>query len=514
MPKKVTYGKGQFRLNSNTKIIAPIANEEIKELSKLFVDLISASTGFSIALKEGNVNRMKRNTIIIKTDETLLLNEEGYYLSVAKKGIVISAKTPTGLFYGLQTLRQLLPPEIEKCTSPNISEWTIPCLEIEDEPRFQYRGLLLDVARHFYPKEVIKKFIEVFGYYKLNYFQLHLTDDQGWRIEIKKYPRLTKIASYRKETLIGHNSDPIKTYDGKRYGGFYTQDDIREIVNYAKKYYVTILPEIEMPGHSVAALTAYPELGCTGGPYNVRTFWGVSRDVLCAGKEYTFQFLDDVLSEVADLFPCEYIHIGGDECPKGRWEECEKCQARIIKEGLNDEHELQSYFIHRIENILNAKGKNLIGWDEILEGGLAPKATVMSWRGVKGGIEAAKMGHQVIMSPTSHCYLDYYQSEDIEDEPLAIGGYLPLSKVYAFEPQNGLTPEESKFILGGQGNTWTEYMKTPEHVEFMVFPRACALSEVFWTPAELRDYVGFLERMKNHQLRLENMNVKYRKIEN
>jgi len=360
------------------------------------------------------------------------------------------------------------------------------------------------------PKEYVKKYIDYIAMHKMNTFHWHLTEDQGWRIEIKKYPKLTEIGAWRKETLIGHYRDKPHKYDGKVHGGFYTQEDVKEIVEYAKSRYVTVVPEIEMPGHSVASLASYPELSCTGGPFEVRTIWGSSEDVYCAGNEETFHFLEDVLSEVIALFPSEYIHIGGDECSKGRWEKCPKCQARIKAEKLKDENELQSYFIKRIEKFLNANNRKLIGWDEILEGGLAPDATVMSWRGMVGGIEASRQGHDVVMSPTSHCYFDYYQGNP-DLEPLAIGGYLPLKKVYSFEPTpDDLTTEEAKHILGAQANLWTEYIQTQEHAEYMVFPRISAIAEVVWTPKELRNWDNFIMRMEKQFRRYDILMVNYR----
>jgi hexosaminidase len=347
--------------------------------------------------------------------------------------------------------------------------------------------------------------------YKFNYFHWHLTEDQGWRIEIKKYPKLAEVAAYRNETIVGHHSDRPHQFDGQRYGGYYTQEDIKEIVDHAGKHYVTIVPEIEMPGHSQAALAAYPELGCAGGPYEVATRWGIFKEVYCAGNEKTFEFLEGVLTEVIELFPGKYIHIGGDECPKDRWNECDRCQARIKEEGLEDENELQSYFTKRIETFLLAHDRRLIGWDEILEGGLAPEATVMSWRGTKGGIEAAKLNHDVIMTPTHFCYFDYYQSKEKSGEPLAIGGFLPLDTVYSFEPvPDELTVEEAKHILGAQGNVWTEYIKTPEHVEYMAYPRACALAEAVWTPKGNKNFNDFLKRMEEHYQRLNALNVNAR----
>lgn len=360
-----------------------------------------------------------------------------------------------------------------------------------------------------FPVSFVKKYIDLLAYHKFNRFHWHLTEDQGWRIEIKKYPKLQEVAAYRKETLVGNYGSG--KYDGQRYGGFYTQEEVKDIVKYAADRYVTIIPEIEMPGHAVAALTAYPQLGCTGGPYEVRTTWGVADDVFCAGKEETFAFLQDVLDEVVPLFPGKYVHIGGDECPKTRWKKCPHCQKRIKTEKLKDEHALQSYFIQRIEKYLNGKGKQIIGWDEILEGGLAPNATVMSWRGEEGGIAAAQQGHDVIMTPGNWCYFDHYQDTS-KTEPLAIGGFTPVSQVYSYEPlPEQLSAEESKHVLGAQANLWTEYIATPEYAEFMAYPRACALAEVVWSPKENKSYDDFVKRMATHVTRLDQLKVNYAK---
>jgi hexosaminidase len=380
---------------------------------------------------------------------------------------------------------------------------------VEDTPRFDYRGMHLDVGRHFFPVDFIKKYIDLLAAHKFNTFHWHLTEDQGWRIEIKKYPQLQNLAACRKETLIGHYSDQPQRFDGKPYCGYYTQEEVKEVVEYARQRFVTVLPEIELPGHALAALAAYPELGCTGGPYEVGTKWGVYDDVFCAGNEKTFDFLDGVLEEVCALFPGPYVHIGGDECPKTRWEACPKCRKRMATENLKDAHELQSYVIRRAETMLAKRGKKLIGWDEILEGGLAPAATVMSWRGTEGGIAAAKAGHDAIMTPGSHVYFDYYQS-DPATEPVAIGGYLTLEKVYSYEPvPEELTPGEARHILGVQGNVWTEYIPTPGQVEYMAYPRACALAEVAWSAKEQKNWPDFARRLRTHFDRLDAMKVNY-----
>lgn len=423
---------------------------------------------------------------------------EGYRLTVNQNGIVIRAGTGAGLFYGVQSFIQLAGADARK----------IPFVEIEDQPRFAYRGLHLDVGRHMFPVDFIKKYIDLMARFKYNRFHWHLTEDQGWRIEIKKYPKLQQVAAHRNETVVGH-AGKSKTYDGTPYGGYYTQDEIKDVVEYARKRFITIIPEIELPGHSQAALAAYPQLGCTGGPYEVATTWGVFENVYCAGKEETFIFLQDVLDEVLELFPSEYIHIGGDECPKKSWMKCSHCQARIKKEKLKDEHALQSYFIQRIEKYLNSKGRQIIGWDEILEGGLAPNATVMSWRGEAGGIEAAKQQHKVIMTPGNWCYFDHYQ-DTTATEPLAIGGFTPVQEVYSYEPiPPQLTTQEATFILGAQANLWTEYITTPSHAEYMAYPRACALAEVVWSDAKSKDYNTFINRLKANRWLLDDLGVNY-----
>ncbi|MCK4700572.1 MAG: beta-N-acetylhexosaminidase [Bacteroidales bacterium] len=511
LPKKITNNKGEFIFTRNTKILVYPGNEEMLSIGEYFADIINSASGLNIEVSATKKKKPPRKGILLSLEENPDMNAEGYHLLIDPGYIIINGKTPNGLFYGIQTLRQMLPPEIELEEVIKGIKWTAPAVEIEDEPMYSYRGLMLDVGRHFFPKEDVKRFIDIMALHKFNYFHWHLTEDQGWRIEIKKYPELTEIGAFRKETLVGHYRDKPRQFDGEKYGGFYTQDDIKEVVEYAASRYITIVPEIEMPGHSEAALASLSELGCTGGPYEVFTKWGINNEVYCAGNEKTFEFLENVLAEVIELFPGKYIHIGGDECPKERWKECDKCQARMKEEGLENEHELQSYFIGRIEKFLLANNRKLIGWDEILEGGLAPEATVMSWRGTKGGIEAAKQHHDVIMTPTTHCYFDYYQSENKENEPLAIGGYLPLEKVYSYDPMpEELSEEEAKYILGAQGNLWTEYIKTPDKVEYMTYPRATALSEVVWTQPEKKDYGSFLKRMEKHYKRFANMGVNSR----
>ncbi|HMH23717.1 MAG TPA: family 20 glycosylhydrolase, partial [Puia sp.] len=444
--------------------------------------------------------------------------EGRYQMKVSSAGISIVGDTHPGTFYGIQTLIQLLP------TDPSLSGGTnggdddaagdaagkrglnIPAVSIEDYPRFGYRGMHLDVGRHFFPVSFVKKYIDYLALHKMNYFHWHLTEDQGWRIEIKKYPRLTEIGSWRSSTIIGHN--PGTGNDSIPHGGYYTQEEIKDVVKYAADRYITILPEIELPGHSSAALTAYPSLGCTGGPYMVQQHWGVFKDVFCAGNDSTFQFLEDVLDEVMALFPSKYIHIGGDECPKDSWKKCPKCQKRIKDNGLKDENELQSYFVQRIEKYINSKGRRMIGWDEILEGGLARDATVMSWRGEKGGIEAAKQDHDVIMTPGDYVYFDHAQIKN--EDSLNIGGFLPLDKVYSYEPvPPTLTTEQAKHIWGAQANVWTEYMTNPRKVEYMIFPRMSALAEVLWSPKEQRNWPDFEKRLQTQYKRYGLWGVNY-----
>ncbi|NIG53511.1 family 20 glycosylhydrolase [Chitinophaga sp. Cy-1792] len=496
MPVSVKERQDSFLLDKHTVIFA--RNEEGKQIAVLFNSWLKELTGYELELTDKIPGD---NGIIIETAKDTL-QPEGYILGVSNKGIIISG-SPAGAFYGMQSLIQLLPTE-------KGSSLIIPGVDIQDNPRFAYRGQHLDVCRHFFSVDFLKKFLDLMAMHKYNTFHWHLTDDQGWRIEIKKYPRLQEVASKRKETMAGHYEEPGK-YDGKPYGGFYTQEQVKEIVKYAADRHITVIPEIEMPGHALAALAAYPNLGCTGGPYEVGTRWGVLDDVFCAGNDSVYTFLEGVLDEVLPLFPSKYIHIGGDECPKVRWQKCPKCQARMKQEGLKDEHALQSYFIQRMEKYLNGKGRQIIGWDEILEGGLAPNATVMSWRGIEGGIAAAKQHHDVIMTPGDFCYFDKYQSKG-KNEPLAIGGYLPVSKVYGYEPvPKELTADEAKYIKGAQANLWTEYIGDSDYAEYMEYPRAAALAEVLWSQPAQRNYDNFVERLKVHVKRLDLKKVNYAK---
>jgi len=502
-PQSLTAGVGHFTLNADTVLRVSAGADAAADT---FVASIRRAAGFPLPVQPITSDSRRANTIDLILSDDASPNDEGYHLHITPDRVQIRARAAAGLFYGLQTLRQLLPADLEQ-SAPRDS-YTLPALTIEDAPRYRWRGLHLDVGRHMFPVTFIKKFIDAMALHKLNVFHWHLTEDQGWRLEIKRYPRLTEVGSKRAATP--YPADRTKL-DGIPYGGFYTQEEVREVVAYAAQRFVTVVPEIEMPGHAVAALASYPELGCVGHGYQVRTFWGIEDDVFCAGNENVYTFLQHVLEEVFDLFPSEYIHIGGDECPKVRWEKCPKCQAAIQREGLKDEHELQSYFIRRMEKFLNQHGRRLVGWDEILEGGLAPNATVMSWRGVDGGIAAAAAGHDVIMSPTTAVYFDYYQSEDTENEPPAIGGYVPIEHVYAFDPMQGVPADKFMHVLGGQGNIWTEYMPTEDQVEYMVYPRAAALAEALWTaPAFPRRYDAFARRLRGHLPRLDALDIHYR----
>jgi len=501
-PVSLVSSSGRFLVDANTEISGEVSLEQEGNYLASMLNVISGVDVKYTSKSKGDIQLL--------LDETIE-NEEGYSLSVTYNKIVISGKTSKGVFYGIQSLRQLMPTGIE--TEGKVKELTIPAVSIEDAPRFVYRGMHLDVGRHLFPVTFIKKYIDLIAMHKMNTFHWHLTEDQGWRIEIKKYPKLTEIGAYRKETLVGHGGPRKKErkYDGKRYGGFYTQEDVKEIVAYATKNHVTVIPEIELPGHSLAAIASYPELGNTGEQYEVGTRWGVFPEIY-APTEETFAFLEDVLTEVIALFPSKYIHIGGDEAPKKQWKESKFAQKLIKEKGLKDEHGLQSYFIGRIEEFLNSKGRNIIGWDEILEGGLAPNATVMSWRGTKGGIAAAKEKHNVIMTPGNWCYFDHYQSKDKKNEPLAIGGYTTVEEVYSYEPMpEELSEEEQKYILGAQGNVWTEYMKTSDHVEYMILPRMSALSEVVWTSEDAKDWGDFQNRLKSLAERFEVMGLNYAK---
>lgn len=482
-------GDASFLLKDGVAVIYPENNRKMQDNAEFLVDYVERQTGVKLTSHAG----MPVDGAICLTLDLSDDNAEAYKLIVNDKRVCISGASEAGVFYGIQTLRKSLP--VAQDINVNLS-----AVEIYDKPRFAYRGAMLDVARHFYTVDEVKTFIDMLALHNINRFHWHLTDDQGWRIEIKKYPKLMSVASERKETVVGRWYSGI--YDGKPYGGYYTQDELRDVIDYAAKRHITIIPEVDLPGHMQAALTAYPELGCTGGPYEVRTIWGVSQDVLCVGNDFTLQFVKDVLSEVADIFPSEYIHIGGDECPKVRWEKCPKCQERIKSLELKSdakhtkEQRLQSYMIQEAAKYLKEKGKRIIGWTEILEGGLVPDATLMSWIGESGGIEAAHQHHDVIMTPNTYLYFDYYQSKKVEDEPLAIGGYLPIEKTYNYEPMpKELTKEEQQYIKGVQANLWTEYIPVFSQVQYMVLPRLGAAAEVQWTDPSKKDYKDFLRRV-------------------
>jgi len=498
------HKQGSFVLDRNSRILVDDNSSTLKTAN--FLAAFLNEHGFDLPVENvGKVDGVENDIILRIFDDKKDIRPEGYKLKVNSGNISIVSGDDAGLFYGVQTLMQLLP---DSLLSSKMKEVEIPGWIVNDSPRFHYRGMHLDVGRHFFPVKFIKQYLDMMAMYKFNTFHWHLTEDQGWRIEIKKYPKLTEIGAYRDSTLVGKYSDKPHKWDGKRYGGYYTQEQIRDIVQYAADRHITIIPEIEMPGHSLAALAAYPELACTPGPFRPATLWGVFPDIYCP-KEETFKFLEDVLTEVMELFPGKYIHIGGDEAPKVRWKESNLCKKIIKEQGLKNEEELQSYFVERIEKFLNAHGRKLIGWDEILEGGLSPDATVMSWRGTEGGIAAAEQRHEAIMTPGSHCYFDHYQA-DPQFQPLAIGGFTTLKKVYSYEPVPAeLTPAEAKHILGAQGNVWTEYIPDGKKVEYMALPRMAALAEVDWTGAENKDWHDFQRRINNHFKRYESLGYNY-----
>lgn len=500
-PNSLVQEDGTFVFNKKTKMICTSSLDSAsQEVVRNFSALLNNVAGLKT---ECIVDEEKSDKNIVFFDLDTSIADEGYSLDIDPSKIIIKASSAAGFYYAVQSLKQLLPIAVygDK-ESVSVEEWEVPCAHIDDAPRFSYRGMHLDVARHFFSVDEVKRYIDLLAMHKLNVFHWHLTDDQGWRIEIKKYPKLTEIGSIRKYTMVEKNFDQ---YDNTPYGGYYTQEQIRDIVNYAKERFITIIPEVDLPGHMVAALASYPSLGCTGGPYEVQGVWGVHPDVLCAGKEETYEFVTDVLSEVIELFPSRYIHIGGDECPKDRWKKCPLCQVRIRKLGLKTDKEhtaeerLQSYFMTRVEKFLNENNRQIIGWDEILEGGAAPNATVMSWRGTDGGVQAAKLRHNVVMTPNTYLYFDYYQSEDTQTEPLAIGSYVPLERVYDFEPvPDTLDNDSKKYILGAQANLWTEYISDFKQVEYMLLPRLDALSEVQWTQPENKNWVNFLDRLQHN----------------
>ena len=480
----------KFLFSKTTKIIYKLENDYAKDAAKEINRL--AESLFGSTLKKSTKSEGDNNIIFIYDGS---LKAEGYILDIKPENIIIKSKDGAGAFYAVQTLKQIVPVQAFE-TPLDLIALPLPTMTVKDEPHFPYRGFMLDCSRHFWSVDAIKEVLDILAMHKMNRFHWHLTEDQGWRIEIKKYPLLTKVGSLREQTTTGHNEG----LDGIPYGGYYTQKDIKEIVRYAKERFITIIPEIEIPGHSLGALSAYPELGCRGesGNYKTWSYWGVSNQIACAGKETTFKFWKNVLNEVMKLFPGEYIHIGGDEAPRDEWKECELCQQRIKDNNLKNEAELQSYVNARIEEILKKKGRKLIGWDEILEGGVSKDATIMSWRGSEGGIAAAKKGNYVIMSPNSHCYFDYRQTTDRKDELDSNGSYIPLRKAYMYNPYEGLNESEQKYILGVQANLWTEYVTTPMQLQYKTLPRLAAIAEIGWSnPApEKKDVEEFIGRAK------------------
>ena len=484
LPQEVTLTqKGAFVLTGTTPIVYPEGDEQLKNDALFLSDYIADVTALRLTTTSAKV----KNAITLRLNKKVQ-SKEGYVITVDKKGVVIEGATAAGVFYGVQTLRKSIP--VDK----SLTEVTLPAVMLKDAPRFGYRGVMLDCARHYFPVKFVKQFIDLIAMHNMNVFHWHLTDDQGWRIEVKKYPDLAKIGSVREKTVLGHNSD---VFDDTPYGGYYTQEEAREIVKYAADRFITVIPEIDMPGHMIAALAAYPDMGCTGGPYKVSPIWGIMPDVLCLGNEKTYQFCEDVLSEMMDIFPSEYIHLGGDETPNVRWKECPKCKALMAKENLTP-GKLQGYFTNRIEKFVNSKGRRIIGWDEILDGDINQSATIMSWRGTAPGARGAKMGHDVIMSPSSHVYFDYYQTRQGEsqwEEPLLIGGNLPIERTYSLEPvPEGADAETASHIIGVQGNLWTEYIAGPSLAEYQVLPRMGALSEVQWRPQGQKDFENYKMR--------------------
>ena len=486
LPDQISMQKGKpFVLDKSTVILA---DASLSREARFLQDYVEENTGIRLLLGTST----KQKTMALKIDKTIP-SGEGYRVTVNQKGITISGATAAGVFYGIQLLRKALPCEMA------YESVTLPAVEISDNPRFSYRGMHLDVCRHFFGIDFVKEYIDLLALHNMNILHFHLTDDQGWRMEIKKYPRLTEVGAYRTGTVMGHNSD---VDDHLPYGGYFTQEQLREIVSYAAERHITVIPEVEMPGHTLAILASYPEYGCTGGPYEVGHKWGIYSDILCAGKEETFTFLEGILDEVMDVFPSKYIHIGGDEAPKSKWEKCERCQKRIQEEGIKAtdkqtaENFLQGYFTRRINAYLTQHGRKLIGWDEIADCGIDTTATVMSWRGIEPGIQAAKMGHDVIMVPTNYCYFDYCQTEDTYHEPNLIGGFVSVEKVYSLEPLGeGISMENARHILGVQANLWTEYIPVRQLAEYQVLPRMAALAEVQWLKPEKKDYQQFHQRL-------------------
>jgi hexosaminidase len=498
LPHSLTPRNGEFWLTAQTPILLPdSATPELRSVATYLARLLEPATGYTIAIAYVSQRACFAGAPAIELELDGAISEpEGYGLDASLEGLRIRGGTARGVFHGVQTLRQILAPEIESKTPVPMARWLVPAVSIEDAPRFSYRGVHLDVSRHFFPPEFVKKYIDLLALYKLNTFHWHLTDDQGWRIEIAAYPKLTEVGAWRNET-------------SGRYGGFYTQAEIREIVSYASERFVTIVPEIEMPGHSRAAVAAYPEYACTPGPFEVATTWGVFNDIFCP-SEATFTFLEGVLTEVFALFPGKYVHLGGDEAPTDRWETSAVAQAVIEREGLANERELQGYFMRRMETFAASHGRSIIGWDEILDAGVMPSATIMAWRGSDRGTLAAREGHDVIMTPNGSCYFDHYQGPEATEPDAFPGSYTPLSEVYAMQPlPPGLNAEQATHVLGAQGNLWSEYIPTPEHAEYMALPRAIALAEVLWSDPGALDYSTFVARLEAHSAHLDAQGTRY-----
>ena len=507
MPAEVSVSEGAYSVAGKAFFLDPRLDNASQDAIWRFKDALEAATGRTCPLGKGDIQFLMNPE----------LAPEQYTVQVSKDGVVVEASALNGFVYACETLKQMLPAAIYGGKKAK-AHWVLPYVSIQDQPRFAYRGMHLDVSRHFWSVDEVKRYLDVMTVYKLNRLHWHLTDDQGWRAEIKAYPKLMEVSAWRNGTVIKKDWG---SNDGIRYGGFYTQEEMKEVVAYAAARGITVIPEVDLPGHMVAALAAYPELGCTGGPYEVWTRWGVAKDILCAGNDAVFTFLEDVFTELMDIFPSEYIHIGGDECFGGDaepnrpdpWDVCPKCAARMkalgIKKGPQAKHYLQNYVTGRVQAFLNAHGRKIIGWDEILQGDLAKGATVMSWRGVQGGIEAASRGFDAVMTPNGYCYFDFYQTQERDKEPFGIGGDLSLEKVYSYEPFEGLAPEAEGHILGVQANLWTEYITTPEHLEYMLLPRMCALSEVQWCAADKKDYARFNASLDHTFEMLDAMGVNY-----
>lgn len=509
VPQSCKMKQGEFVFNETTSISLQPDNEAMRDAVSLFQKSFVHAATYPLHVKS---RKSVRNVIVCRIDPQIK-GDEAYQLDISSNQIEIRASAPAGVFYATQTIRQLLPPQINAANRVSAIKWSVPCLNISDAPVFGYRGMMLDVSRHFMPKEFVMRFIDMLAFHKLNTFHWHLTDDQGWRIEIKQYPKLIETGAFRRMKIDGHKNAPDWRWKVADHGGFYTQEEIREVIAYAKKRHVNIIPEIELPGHALAALSAYPELSCSGGPFEVVGRWGIFHDIYCT-REETMVFLENVLEEVADLFPGEYIHLGGDEAPKTRWKRCKACQDRMKKQGIADETQLQAYVMGRMEKFLQTKGKKVICWDDAVEAEVSKTITIMSWRSEEGGIQGVKRGNEVIMTPHKSVYFDYYQG-DRKTEPLAIGGFLPLEKVYAYSPvPEELTKEEAALVKGTQANVWTEYMPDEKQVEYMVFPRIAALAEVSWSNPRNRNYEDFISRLNNVIKHYDVLGINYRKLTN